>query len=307
MAVTAPPPRRERRRPAAPARAGGPAGGGVGSKAKAVGGAELDTPGRVALFTIGISYMALILFLPAANVFYQAFRNGVGPFVENVTDPDFLHAVKMTFLMAGIAVPINTVWGVAAALLIARNEFRGKATLLSLLDLPFSVSPVVAGMMLVLLYGRTGVFGPALAAAGVRVLYAAPGMVLATLFVTLPYVCRELVPVLEAQDLAEEEAARTLGATDWNVFWHITLPSIKWGLLYGMVLTNARAVGEFGAVAVVSGNIIGRTQTLTLFVESAYKEYNTDGAFAAAVLLSLLAFATLYVKDRLEREHGDEI
>ena len=299
---------RARRRPALlPPRAGGPAGGGVGSKAKSNGGAEVDTPGRAALVAIGLSYVGLVLFLPAANVFYQAFRNGFGPFWDNVTDPDFLHAVKMTGLMAAIAVPINTAWGVAAAILIARSEFRGKATLLSLLDLPFSVSPVVAGMMLVLLYGRSGVFGPILAANGVRVLYAAPGMVLATLFVTLPYVCRELVPVLEAQDLAEEEAARTLGASSWAVFTNVTLPSIKWGLLYGMVLTNARAVGEFGAVAVVSGNIIGRTQTLTLFVESAYKEYSTDGAFAAAVLLSLLAFATLYVKDRLEREHGEEI
>ena len=269
---------------------------------------QVNTPGRALVTGLALAYMALILFLPALNVFYQAFRGGAGPFFENLVDPDFQHAIKMTFLMAGIAVPLNTIWGVAAALLIARNEFRGKAALLSVLDLPFSVSPVVAGMMLILLYGRTGLFAPLLAAAGgVKVLYAAPGMVLATLFVTLPYVCRELVPILEASDVAEEEAAATLGASPWAVFRHVTLPNIKWGLLYGMVLTNARAVGEFGAVAVVSGNIVGRTQTLTLFVESAYKEYNTAGAFAAAVLLSLLAFATLFVKDRLERDHGDEI
>lgn len=244
----------------------------------------------------------MILLLPAANVFYQAFKNGAGPFIENVCDPDFLHAVKMTFLMAACAVPVNTVWGVAAALLIARNEFRWKPALLSILDLPFSISPVVAGMMLVLLYGRQGLFAPVLRSLDLRILYAFPGMVLATLFVTLPYVARELVPVLEAQDLAEEEAARTLGASDWDVFWNVTLPNAKWGLLYGMVLTNARAVGEFGAVAVVSGNIIGRTQTLTLFVESAYKEYNADGAFAASVLLCLMALGTLYVKDKLERK-----
>eukprot|EP00884_Botryococcus_braunii_P010885 jgi/Botrbrau1/19799/Bobra.0124s0047.1 len=186
------------------------------------------------------------------------------------------------------------------ALLITRNQFPGKAFLLSVLDLPFSISPVVTGLMLVLMYGRNGWFAPLLKKYGIRIVFAFPGMAIATLFVTLPFVVRELIPVLEGTDLSQEEAARTLGASEWQVFWHVTLPNIREALLYGIVLTNARAMGEFGAVSVISGNIIGRTQTLTLYTESQYKEYNTEGAFSAALVLSLMALSTLLIKNKLE-------
>lgn len=267
---------------------------------------EVDTWGKMALVGISFGYLGIVLFLPALNVFYQAFRNGVGPFLFHLTDPDFLQAMKMTLLLTAVAVPINTVVGITAAINITRNEFWGKTLLVAMLDLPFSISPVVTGLMLVLLYGREGLFAPILRATGFNIVFAFPGMALATLFVTMPFVVRELIPVLEAMDLAEEEAALTLGATEREVFWNVTLPNIRWGLMYGILLTNARAMGEFGAVSVISGNIIGRTQTLTLFVESAYKEYNTEGAFSAAVLLSMMAIGTIVVKEWLERQHLSE-
>ncbi|CAL5228594.1 g11755 [Coccomyxa viridis] len=279
--------------------AGGPSGG--LQKTKRVGGGQVDTPVRKLLLGIAVTYTALIVILPFLNVFYQAFGNGFGPFLEHLQDEDFLHAVKMTLLLAVFSVPINTVWGIIAAIQITRNEFWGKTFVMSMLDLPFSISPVVTGLMLVLLYGREGWFSPVLRAAGFNVVFAFPGMALATLFVTLPFVVRELIPILEAMDMSEEEAARTLGANDWQVFWNVTLPNIRWGLLYGLILTNARAMGEFGAVSVISGNIIGKTQTLTLYVESAYKEYNTEAAFSAAVLLSFLALITLVIKEIVER------
>lgn len=239
--------------------------------------------------------------------FLQAFKDGPGPFFENITDPDFLQAVKMTLLLSAVAVPLNTAFGVAAALMLARNDFPGKVFAISLLDLPFSISPVVTGMMFVLLYGRKGIFAPLIAQYGFPIVFAFPGMALATLFVTLPFVVRELLPILEAMDMAEEEAARSLGASPLQVFWNVTLPNIRWGLLYGVILTNARAMGEFGAVSVISGNIIGQTQTLTLFVESSYKEYNSAAAFAAAVLLSVLALVTLAIKDRVESAAAKEV
>ena len=253
-----------------------------------------------ALVAIAVGWISFNVILPFANVFVQAFSEGIGPLVDNLTDPDFLHAVQMTLTLAAICVPINTIFGVACAVELARNEFFGKQFLLTLLDLPFSISPVVVGLMLILLYGREGVFAPVLRHYGFTVVFAFPGMVLATMFVTMPFVARELVPLLEEQDLSEEEAARTLGASDWEVFWNVTLPNIRWGLLYGVILTNARAMGEFGAVAVISGNIIGQTQTLTLFVESSYREYNTTGAYSAAFLLSLLAGVSLILKNWLE-------
>ncbi|CAD7700640.1 unnamed protein product [Ostreobium quekettii] len=291
--------RRRGRRPLGdPARGGG--GGGLGSGGE--GDAEpVDTWQKGLLVGIAASYVTLVVLLPFANVFLSAFAKGVGPFVENVLDPDFLHAMKMTLILAAICVPLNTLFGVVAAVKIARNDFFGKSFLISLLDLPFSISPVVVGLMLVLLYGREGLFAPILREYGFTVVFAFPGMVLATLFVTLPFVARELIPLLEGLDPAEEEAARTLGANDLEVFFNVTLPNIKWGLLYGVILTNARAVGEFGAISVISGNIIGQTQTLTLFVESAYKEYNTEGAYAASVLLSTIALLTLVLKGWLER------
>ncbi|KAK9863847.1 hypothetical protein WJX84_011470 [Apatococcus fuscideae] len=265
-------------------------------------GGKVDSPGKALLVAIAFFYVGIVLVVPTANVFYQAFRRGFMPFVEQFSDPDLLQAIKMTGLLALVAVPLNTLFGVTAAIQITRNEFRGKSVLISLLDLPFSISPVVAGLMLTLLYGRNGWFAPLIRATNFPIVFAFPGMALATIFVTLPFVARELIPILEAMDLAEEEAARTLGANDWEVFWNVTLPNIRWGLIYGIILTNARAMGEFGAVSVISGNIIGKTQTLTLFVESSYKEYNNEAAFSASVLLCVVALISLIIKERIERE-----
>jgi len=267
---------------------------------------EVDTAGKKVLVGIAVTYMALIVVFPFLNVFVEAFKSGPSPFFETLTDPDFLQAVKMTLLLSAVAVPINTVFGICTAILLARNDFSAKPFVISLLDLPFSISPVVTGMMLVLLYGRKGLFAPLIAQYGFPIVFAFPGMALATLFVTMPFVVRELLPILEAMDLAEEEAARSLGASPIQTFWNVTLPNIRWGLLYGIILTNARAMGEFGAVSVISGNIIGQTQTLTLFVESSYKEYNSEAAFAAAVLLSLLALVTLIIKEQVESAAAGE-
>lgn len=267
---------------------------------------EVDTTGKKVLVGIAVTYMALIVVFPFLNVFVEAFKSGPSPFFETLTDPDFLQAVKMTLLLSAVAVPINTVFGICTAILLARNDFPAKPFVISILDLPFSISPVVTGMMLVLLYGRKGLFAPLIAQYGFPIVFAFPGMALATLFVTMPFVVRELLPILEAMDLAEEEAARSLGASPLQTFWNVTLPNIRWGLLYGIILTNARAMGEFGAVSVISGNIIGQTQTLTLFVESSYKEYNSEAAFAAAVLLSLLALVTLIIKEQVESAAAGE-
>lgn len=254
------------------------------------------------LIGIAIAYLALILFIPALNVVVQAFQGGVGPFFENLKKPAFVHAIKLTVLIALIVVPINTIFGLCAAWIIARNQFRGRTVLISLLDIPFAVSPVVAGLMIVLLYGRIGWFGPWLEAHNIKIIFAMPAMVLASLFITMPFVAREVIPVLEEAGTDQEEAARTLGATDWQIFWRVTLPNIRWGLLYGVLLTNARTMGEFGAVSVVSGNIESKTQTLPLFVEEAYKQYQTQAAFSAAVLLGGLALVTLVLKEILERK-----
>ncbi|GAB4813199.1 hypothetical protein N2152v2_000245 [Parachlorella kessleri] len=268
----------------------------------------VDTPTKAVLVGVALGYIALVVLIPFVAVFVQAFANGLGPFFEHISEPDFLQAVKMTLLLALVAVPINTAFGTAAAIFLARNDFPGRVVAISILDLPFSISPVVTGMMFVLLYGRKGLFAPLIQQFGFPIIFAFPGMALATMFVTLPFVARELLPILEQMDPAEEEAARSLGANEWEVFWNVTVPNIKWGLLYGVILTNAlrfsrlpqRAMGEFGAVSVISGNIIGQTQTMTLYVESQYKEYNSEAAFSAAVLLSFLALITLVVKDRLE-------
>lgn len=257
---------------------------------------------KVALIAVAIAYLALILFIPAINVFVQAFKAGFGPFFKNLTEPAFVHAAWLTILIALIVVPINTVFGLCAAWVIARNQFRGRSFLISLLDVPFAVSPVVAGLMIVLLYGRNGWFGPLLQTANIKIIFAMPAMVLASAFITLPFVAREVIPVLEEAGTDQEEAAKTLGANDWQIFWRVTLPNIQWGLMYGVILTNARVMGEFGAVSVVSGNIIGKTQTLPLFVEEAYKQYATQSAFSAAVLLAGLALVTLVLKEILERK-----
>ena len=258
------------------------------------------------LIGIALLYLALVLFIPAIAVFYEAFHKGTQEFVIAINSSDFQKAMQLTLIIALIVVPINTVFGLCAAWVIARNQFRGRTLLISIIDLPFAVSPVVAGLMIVLLYGRNGWFGPALENLDIKVLFSLPGMVLATLFVSLPFVAREVIPVLEELGSEQEEAARTLGAQDFQIFWRVILPNIKWGLLYGVLLTNARAMGEFGAVAVVSGLIAGRTLTLPTFVEQAYKNYQTEAAFGAATILALLALVTLVLKEILERKtsHG---
>ncbi|MBD2579241.1 sulfate ABC transporter permease subunit CysW [Oscillatoria sp. FACHB-1406] len=262
---------------------------------------QSDKLPRFLLIGTAILYLALLLIVPACAVVYEALHKGVGAFLEAVRITGFAEAIKLTIIVTAIAVPLNTVFGLCAAWVIARNQFRGRALLMSIIDLPFSISPVVAGLMLVLLYGRNGWFGGLVETIGIKVIFALPGMVLATIFVTLPFVAREVIPVLEEIGSEQEEAARTLGASDWQIFWRVTLPSIRWGLLYGLLLTNARAMGEFGAVAVVSGSILGKTATLPIFVELAYKNYHTEAAFSAALLLGLLAGFTLLVKEILER------
>lgn len=257
---------------------------------------------KAVLIGVAIAYLSLILFIPALNVFVQAFKSGFGPFLNNLTEPAFIHAAWLTVAIALIVVPLNTIFGLCAAWVIARHRFRGRAFLTSLLDIPFAVSPVVAGLMIVLLYGRNGWFGQFLEAANIKIIFAMPAMVLASAFITLPFVAREVIPVLEEAGTDQEEAAETLGASEWQIFWRVTLPNIRWGLLYGVILTNARVMGEFGAVSVVSGNIARQTQTLPLFVEEAYKQYETGAAFSAAVLLAGLALVTLVLKEILERK-----
>ena len=254
------------------------------------------------LIGVAISYLFLVQYIPAINVFFEAFKKGYEPFLSNLTKPEFLHAAWLTLLLAVIAIPLNAVFGLCAAWAIARHKFPGRAIVLSIIDLPFSISPVVAGLMIVLLYGKQGWFGPWLEALDIKIIFAFPGMVMATAFVSMPFVAREVIPILEEFGKDQEEAARTLGANDWQIFWRVTLPSIRWGLLYGLILTNARAMGEFGAVSVVSGNIANTTQSLPLFVEDAYKQYETEAAFSAAVILALLAVVTLILKEILERK-----
>lgn len=256
----------------------------------------------VILIGFAVIYLSLILYLPAINVFYQAFRNGIAPFLNNLIQPYFLHAAWLTFLLSIITVPLNLVFGLCAAWAITRHKFPGKALILSIIDLPFSISPVVAGLMIILVYGRQGWFGDCLQNHDINIIFAFPGMVLATAFITMPFVVREVIPVLEELGTDQEEAAQTLGAKPWQIFWRVTLPNIRWGLLYGLVLTNARGMGEFGTVLVVSGNIIGKTQSLPLFIEDAYKNYETEAAYSAAVLLALLGLVTLVLKEILERK-----
>lgn len=259
---------------------------------------------KALLIGISLIYLGLILVFPVANVAYAAFEKGVEPFFAALTVADFISATKLTIFIAGIAVPLNTVFGLCAAWVIARNRFWGRTLLISIIDLPFSISPVVVGLLIVLLYGRNGWLGPLLESLNIRIIFSTPGIVIATIVVTMPFVAREVIPVLEEIGSAEEEAARTLGASDWQIFWRVTLPNIRWGLLYGILLTNARAMGEFGAVSVVSGNLAGLTQTLPLYVEEAYKNYQSQEAFAASLVLGLLALVTLVLKEILERQTG---
>jgi sulfate transport system permease protein len=259
---------------------------------------------KTSLIIISLLYLGLILVFPVANVIYIAFENGVQPFLEALTIPDFISALQLTVLIAGIVLPLNTVFGLCAAWVIARNRFLGRTLLISIIDLPFSISPVVVGLMIVLLYGRNGWFGAFLEQINLKIIFSTPGIVIATIIVTMPFVAREVIPVLEEVGSSEEEAARILGASDWQIFWRVTIPNIRWGLLYGLLLTNARAMGEFGAVSVVSGNLAGLTQTLPLYVEEAYKNYQSQEAFAASLVLGLLALVTLVLKEILERRTG---
>ena len=255
---------------------------------------------RGVLLFIALGFLALFLLVPLAAVFAEAFRKGWALYLDAIVEPDALAAIRLTLLVAAIALPVNLVFGVAAAWAITKFQFRGKQFLITLIDLPFSVSPVVAGLVFVLLFGSQGSFGEWLQAHDIKIVYAVPGIILATLFVTFPFVARELIPLMQAQGSEEEQAALTLGASGWQIFWRVTLPNIKWGLLYGAILCNARAMGEFGAVSVVSGQIRGLTNTMTLHVEILYNEYQYSAAFAVASLLALLALLTLVAKNVVE-------
>lgn len=261
---------------------------------------------RWTLLTLGLSFFALFLLLPLVAVFTEALRKGWDVYIAALIEPDALAAVKLTLLAAVIAVPLNLVFGVSAAWAVAKHDFRGKQLLITFIDLPFSVSPVVAGLVYILLFGSQGWFGAWLQAHDLRIVFAVPGIVLATVFVTVPFIARELIPLMQAQGRDEEEAATVLGASGWQTFWSVTLPNVKWGLLYGVILCNARAMGEFGAVSVVSGHIRGQTNTLPLHVEILYNEYQFAAAFAVASLLALLALVTLVLKQFVEwRAHAD--
>ncbi len=270
-------------------------------------GAEEPALARWLLIAAALAFCAVFLLLPLANVFVQAFAKGWSFYWASLAHPDSLAAIRLTLLVAAISVPLNVGFGLAAAWAIAKFEFRGKPWLITLIDLPFSVSPVVAGLMFVVLFGLQGFLGPWLQARDLAIIFAVPGMVLATVFITFPFVARELIPVMQATGTEQEQAALTLGASGWQTFWHVTLPSVKWGLIYGIILCNARAMGEFGAVSVVSGHITGQTDTMPLRVEKLYNEYHAPAAFAVASLLALLALLTLGLKTFLEwrqaREH----
>ena len=255
---------------------------------------------RRTLIGVALLFVGLFLVLPLAAVFTEALRKGAHAFFEALKEPDAWSAIQLTLWITVIAVPLNLVFGVCAAWAIAKFEFRGKALLTTLVDLPFSVSPVVAGLIYVLVFGAQGWLGPWLQAHDIKIIFAVPGMVLATVFVTFPFIARELIPLMQAQGNEEEQAAMVLGANGWQMFWRVTLPNIKWGLLYGVILCNARAMGEFGAVSVVSGHIRGQTNTMPLHVEILYNEYQSVAAFAVASLLALLALVTLVIKSIIE-------
>ena len=275
---------------------------------------------RRTLITVALVFLSLFLFLPLLFVFVQAFAKGIGFYFETLHDPNAWSAIKLTLLAAAISVPLNCVFGVCAAWAIAKFDFRGKNILLTLIDLPFSVSPVIAGLIYVLVFGAQGWLGLYLNADNphfpwlanwlndhnLKIIFAVPGIILATIFVTVPFVARELIPLMQAQGRSEEEAARVLGASGWQTFWRVTVPNIKWGLIYGVILCNARAMGEFGAVSVVSGKIRGQTNTIPLHIEALYDDYNFTGAFAVASLLAFLALITLGIKTWVEHQQAKQ-
>jgi len=260
--------------------------------------------GKYGLRYFALGYLALLLMIPVGMVFVRMFDNGIGNAWSSITSPDGLHAFYMTLLMVAIAVPANTIFGVVCALLLVRSKFRGKAVLNAIIDIPFAISPVVIGLSLVLVYGQLGWFGDWLSQQGVQVIFSTPGMVLATIFVSLPFVVREVVPVLQEIGDDQEQAARTLGAGPWQTFWRITLPAIRWGVAYGVVLTTARALGEFGAVSVVSGRITGQTETVPLYVQRAFTNFDLAGAYGASVVLALIAVSTLVLMNLAKRKEA---
>lgn len=266
----------------------------------------VSRPWRLAIRAVGLGYLALLLLIPVGLVFHRTFEHGVGPVFDAVTTPAAISAFWLTLTVTAIAVPLNTIFGIVMALALARGRFRGKAILNTVIDLPFAISPVVVGLALILVYGVNGWLGGALAELGIQVIFSLPGIVLATIFVSLPFVVREVTPVLEEVGDEQEQAAATLGATGWQTFWRITLPSIRWGVAYGVVLSVARSIGEFGAVSVVSGKIAGETETLTLLVEKRFQNYDLAGAYAASALLACIALATLLamtlIKPRREED-----
>ena len=262
------------------------------------------SPVKYVLITIALLFLGLMIYLPLGALLQEVIKGGWSSFVRAITDRNFVSACRLTLLTILIVLPINTIFGLCTAWVLARHRFPGRTLLITLIDLPFSISPVVVGLMLVLLYGRQGWFGSFLASINLQVIFSLPGIILATAFVSMPFVAREVMPILEEVGTSEEEAAWTLGANHWQTFWYVTVPNIRWGILYGVLLTNARAMGEFGAVAIISGNIAGKTQTLTLFIEDVYLNYQTAEAFAASLVLALLALVTLVIKEVLDRQSG---
>jgi sulfate/thiosulfate transport system permease protein len=254
---------------------------------------SVDRRTRIGLRVLALGYLAVLLLVPVGLIFYRTFEKGLGFLIDSITTPAAIHALFLTLEVAAITVPLNAAFGVLAALALVRGRFPGKRLLDALIDLPFAISPVVVGLSLLLLYGRTGWFGPALADAGIQIVFSVPGIVLATVFVSMPFVVREVAPVLAEIGEEQEQAAATLGANGWQTFWRVTLPAVRWGLAYGVVLSTARAIGEFGAVSVVSGKIAGETETLTLLVEKRFQNFDLAGAYAASALLALIALGTL--------------
>jgi sulfate transport system permease protein len=253
----------------------------------------VSAPAKWGLRGLGLGYLLILLLAPVGMIFYKTFENGLGPPIDAITSPDALHAIQLTLLMVAVAVPLNTIFGVGCAILLVRHRWWGNPAIDAVINLPFAVSPVVIGLSLFLLYGNDGWFGPTLAEWGIGVLFSTPGMILASVFVSLPFVVREVVPVLHEIGTEQEQAASTLGANGWQAFWRVTLPAIRWGVAYGVVLTTARVLGEFGAVTIVSGSISGQTETLPLFVAKQFEQFNEEAAYAGAIVLALLALTTL--------------
>jgi sulfate transport system permease protein len=257
---------------------------------------------RWGLRILGLGYLTLLLLAPLAMIFYKTFEHGLAPPIDAITSPDGLHALKLTLITVAVAVPLNTIFGIGCALLLVRHRTRGSALIDGVINLPFAISPIVIGLSLFLLYGTGGWLGPTLAEAGIQILFSVPGIILACIFVSLPFVVRETVPVLQEIGTDQEQAASTLGANAWQTFWRITLPAIRWGVAYGVVLTTARVLGEFGAVTIVSGSISGQTQTLPLFVEKQFANFNLPGAYGASIVLAILALSTLLAMNLLKRK-----